>query len=89
MHRFVRNVRVAVVLKMSSIFYSDVQHTSQHLRAKNPCGFGDAMPDGTTLSEQLRLLYIFDCDQQAQLAQVVYTRLCSETTACHCHMAAI
>jgi hypothetical protein len=27
------------------------------------CVFGDAMPDGTTQSEQLRLLAIFDCDQ--------------------------
>jgi hypothetical protein len=32
------------------------------------------MPDGgTTQSEQLRLLAIFDCDQQDQLAHVVYT----------------
>jgi hypothetical protein len=36
--------------------------------------FGDAMPDGgTTQNEQLRLLSIFDCDQQDQLAHVVYT----------------
>jgi hypothetical protein len=45
----------------------------QHLRARYPCVFGDAMPDGTTQSEQLRLLSIFDCDQQDQLAHVVYT----------------
>jgi hypothetical protein len=31
------------------------------------------MPDGTTQSEQLRLFSIFDCDQQDQLAHVVYT----------------
>jgi hypothetical protein len=45
----------------------------QHLRARYPCVFGDAMPDGTTQSEQLQLLAIFDCDQQDQLAHVVYT----------------
>jgi hypothetical protein len=31
------------------------------------------MPDGTTQSEQLQLHSIFDCDQQDQLAHVVYT----------------
>jgi hypothetical protein len=46
-----------------------------HLRARYPCVFGDAMPDGTTQSEQLRLLSIFDCDQQDQLAHVVYTMI--------------
>jgi hypothetical protein len=45
----------------------------QHLRARYPCVFGDAMPDGATQSEQLQLLAIFDCDQQDQLAHVVYT----------------
>jgi hypothetical protein len=47
----------------------------QHVRARYPCVFGDAMPDGTTQSEQLRLLAIFDCDQQDQLAHVVYTMI--------------
>jgi hypothetical protein len=45
----------------------------QHLRARYPCVFGDAMPDGTTQREQLQLLALFDCDQQDQLAHVVYT----------------
>jgi hypothetical protein len=31
------------------------------------------VPDGTTQSEQLRLLSILDCDQQDQLAHAVYT----------------
>jgi hypothetical protein len=31
------------------------------------------VPDGTPQSEQLRLLAIFDCDQQDRLAHVVYT----------------
>jgi hypothetical protein len=54
------------VLKMSSISYWNVP-------CKVPVFFGDAMPDGTTQSEQLQLLAIFDCDQQDQLAHVVYT----------------
>jgi hypothetical protein len=45
----------------------------QHLRASYPCDFGDAMPYGTTQSEQLRMLSIFDCDQQDQLAHVLCT----------------
>jgi hypothetical protein len=45
----------------------------QHLRARYPRISGDTMPDGTTQSEQLQLLSIFDCDQQDQLAHVVYT----------------
>jgi hypothetical protein len=43
------------------------------LRARYPCVFGDVVPDGTTQSEQLRLLSILNCDQQDQLAHVVYT----------------
>jgi hypothetical protein len=34
----------------------------QHLRARYPCVFGDAVHDGTTQSEQLRLLSILLCD---------------------------
>jgi hypothetical protein len=60
------------MLKMSSISYWNTQPTIIYVR-EYPCVVGDAMPDGTTQSEQLRLLSIFDCDQQDQLAHVVYT----------------
>jgi Reverse transcriptase (RNA-dependent DNA polymerase) len=52
----------------------DVQHfmlecpAYRHLRAKYPCVFGNAVGE----SAQLRLLSIFDCDHQDQLAHVVY-----------------
>jgi hypothetical protein len=45
----------------------------QHLRAKYPCVFGAGTADTTTQSVQACLLSIFDCDQQDQLAHVVYT----------------
>ena len=57
----------------------DVQHflldcpAYQHLRAKCPCVFGSVITDSATRSVQSRLLSIFDCDQQDQLAHVVYT----------------
>jgi hypothetical protein len=57
----------------------DVQHfllecpAYQHLRGKYPYVFGSATADSTTQSVQSRLLSIFDCDQQDQLAHVVYT----------------
>jgi hypothetical protein len=74
-HLFLHNVQVG----RQQCCVEDVKHfllecpAYQHLRARCPCVFGDAMPDGTTQSEQLRLLAIFDCDQQDQLAHVVYT----------------
>jgi hypothetical protein len=51
-------------------------HCPEHQRLwmNYPCVFGNAIPDGATQSlEQLRLLSIFACDQQDQLAHVVYT----------------
>jgi hypothetical protein len=53
-HLDVHNVQVGVVMKMSSICYSNVQHTSIYVYNIYPSGFGNAMPDGTTQSEQLR-----------------------------------
>jgi hypothetical protein len=70
-------------------FYWNGQPTSVYVRDTH-VSLPDAVPDGTTQSEQLRLLAIFDGDQQDQLAHAVYTMTVpSETTACHCHMAAI
>jgi hypothetical protein len=57
----------------------DVQHfllecpAYQHLRVKYPCVFGTAVTVSAAQNAQLRLLSIFDCDQQDQLAHVVYT----------------
>jgi hypothetical protein len=45
----------------------------QHLRAKYPCVFGAGTADNTTQSVHTCLLSIFNCDQQDQLAHVVYT----------------
>jgi hypothetical protein len=60
--------------RVEDVEHSLLEHPAyQHLRAKYPCVFGNAMLGGTTQSERLRLLSIFDCDQQDQLAHVVYT----------------
>jgi hypothetical protein len=81
-----------LALRVGGCCVEDVKHfllecpAYQHLRARYPCVFGDAMPDGTTQSEQLQLLAIFDCDsQQDQLAHVVYTMtVFREHSACRC-----
>ena len=46
----------------------------RHLRDKYPSVFGNAIGDSATeQSVQSRLLSLFDCDQQDQLAHLVYT----------------
>jgi exonuclease III len=46
----------------------------QHLRAKYSCVFGNTIAGSTAQNDvQSRLMSIFDCDQQDQLAHVVYT----------------
>ena len=44
-----------------------------HLRDKCPSVFGRALGESATQSVQSRLMSVFDCDQQDQLAHVVYT----------------
>jgi hypothetical protein len=66
---------------------SNVQRTSIYGQ-KGLCVFGNAIPESTlTQSEQTRLLSNFDCEQQDQLAHVVYPTNVFRTTACRCRMA--
>jgi hypothetical protein len=45
----------------------------QHLRVKYACVFGNAQNSDEAQSEHSRVLSVFDCDQQDQLAHVVYS----------------
>jgi hypothetical protein len=83
-----RQLTMAAVLQRGSLLAQ--MSSIPAFTAKHPCGFGNTHScHSTTQRSKSRLLFIIDCDQQDQLALTLFTRLCSEITACCCHATAI